>query len=88
MKYDVHIYPIVRVKVAGIEADSPEAAIAIAGKAFNLSNESAPEIAGTAEFEWLDESAPYALVDIAGDDEYQHSAWFDRHGTNWVKCNE
>ncbi len=72
MKYNVHLFPIVRVKVHGVEADSQEEAIKKAEDStdFNDLFNKAPDI------EYAEEVA-YYLVDEVGDEEYERTGWHD-----------
>jgi hypothetical protein len=72
-QFDVHLYPVVRVKVAGITADSPQAAIQQALSQTDLY--AACEAGG----EFAEEVSHY-LVDVVGDAEYEQSRWF--HSTD------
>ena len=73
MKYDVHIFTIVRVKVPGIEAGSQEEAMSKAEEQFSF-HDTFDNIKGC-ETEWGEEHS-YALVDVVGDKEYQNSMWY------------
>ena len=84
-KYDVHVFRMVRIKMANIEADSQEAAVAIAAK-------EAPE---ELSFHWLPEGVEciddtqedaYYHVDEVGDEEYSKSRSHD--GTFTIKDNQ
>jgi len=72
VKYDVHLFPIVRVKVHGVEAGSQEEAIKKAEDStdFNDLFNKAPDI------EYAEEVA-YYLVDEVGDEEYERTRWHD-----------
>ena len=72
MKYDVHLFPIVRVKVHGVEAGSQEEAIKKAEESTDFDNlfNKAPDI------EYAEEVA-YYLVDEVGDEEYERTRWHD-----------
>lgn len=76
MKYTVHIFPIVRVKIPDIEADSHEEAMkkAEAGVDFNsLLNNSG----GDYVVEYADDLDAFH-VDEENDPEYQNSVWYDK----------
>jgi hypothetical protein len=72
VKYDVHLFPIVRVKVHGVEAGSQEEAIKKAEESTDFDNlfNKAPDI------EYAEEVA-YYLVDEVGDEEYERTRWHD-----------
>lgn len=72
MKYDVHLFPIVRVKVHGVEAGSQEEAIKKAEESTDFDDlfNKAPDI------EYAEEVA-YYLIDEVGDEEYERTRWHD-----------
>ena len=78
MRYHVHLFPVVRVKVPNIEADSPEQAIAEAEDQvdfYRLLDQTTPY-----EQDWPEEIA-YYLVDplVPGDEEevnYDANQWY------------
>jgi hypothetical protein len=61
--YDVHIYAIVRVKVSGVEADSPENAARKAEEAVDLHELSRCRIQGAAEVEYAEDIQDF-LIDV------------------------
>jgi len=73
MKYNVHIFTVVRVKVSDIEASSHVDAMAKAEelipfhKIFDRDD--------NPEMEWGEEHS-HALVDEVGDEEYENSKWY------------
>jgi hypothetical protein len=73
LRYDVHLFAIVRLKVADVAATNPRAAIeaALAEPAVvqRLERLDAPD----REF---DQDFSHFLVDVVGDPEYERSAWF------------
>lgn len=69
-KYHVHVYPIFRVLVPNIEADSPEEACQKAEQALDLDQFNRPEI------EYADDIDGF-LVDEDGDTEHLRSAFYD-----------
>lgn len=71
MKYDVWIYPVVRVKVTGIEAENQCDAIEQACEACDLDT-----LLNHPEYEYADEIS-YFFVDEEGDSEYINSRWHD-----------
>lgn len=84
-KYDVHLFPVVRCTVRGVEAESPEEACKKAEQV--LSDETLKNaICGSSEYEadFADEILE-ALVDIQGDENYSESTWFKPAGEAWVK---
>lgn len=70
MKYDVHLYAVMRYKYTGIEAESQTGAIDAAVKLFNADTPPAypPEFA---------EDIAYYLVDEEGDEEYARSYMYN-----------
>jgi hypothetical protein len=70
-KYHVHVYPVVRVPVADIEADSPEEACQKAEQAIDFSN-----LFSQPGTEYADDIDGF-LVDEEGDPEHKLSAWYD-----------
>jgi len=76
MKYDVHLFDVVRVKYTSIEAESQREAIkkALAKHYPNdIHDRNRPPIC----VEYADEIA-YAVVDEDGDTEYERSRWYDK----------
>ena len=72
MKYNVHIFTVVRVKVSNIEALSQREAMFHAENQIHfhdLFKKDNPEI------EWAEEHS-HALVDEVGDEEYEKSKWY------------
>jgi hypothetical protein len=77
MKYNVHIYATVRVKVCGVEANSQVEAMKMAEVNTDL-HELFPyktQADGT-ETEYAEEVTGY-LVDQHGDEEYTHTRYYD-----------
>lgn len=73
-KYDVHIYAIARLKVAGVEADSPPDAARKAEQTVDLHYAIA---SGDAEYADEIESFLMDLLDNAGHRVEGHSVYFD-----------
>lgn len=77
MKYDVHVYAIVRVKVTDIEAETQEAAVEKAeNRVFELGEElflrSYVPIEDIGHTEWAEDIHGF-LVDEHGDSEYERT---------------
>lgn len=68
--FDVHLYAVVRVKVADVEAPSMETAIERARAEADLDG-----MFATDTTQWAEEIV-YAVVDVQGDEEYEQSKWF------------
>ena len=71
--YDVHLFPLVRVKVRGVEADSQIAAIGKAEAMVNL-----PRLfdrTGEVDTEYAEEISHF-LVDEEGDPDFERSEWY------------
>lgn len=82
MKFDVHLYPVVRVKFTDVEADSMEEAIRkVESERFYGSGVSF-QCHGARDCEFADE-IPYALVDVQGDEEFDQSKWFLPSKDGW-----
>ena len=88
MKYDVHIFAVVRVKVANVKAQSQTEAIRIAERKVDLYRLFDSAImaghtleCGASEMEYADElsSKLSYLVDIGGDTTYSRSRRFDEN---------
>jgi hypothetical protein len=78
-KYHVHVYPIVRVEVRDVEADSQEEACRKAEQIFNgLFNNDARmgRIRPVTCVEYADDLDGF-LVDEDGDTEHERSTWYD-----------
>jgi len=84
-KYDVHLFPVLRFTVRGIEAESMEEACKIAEQ--NLSDEAIKSaICGGSEHEAeFEDEVVEALVDVQGDEDYSESTWFKPDGDAWAK---
>jgi hypothetical protein len=77
MKYEVHIYAIVQVKVVDVEAESQQEAIRKAEARCDLytlfqQNVREPHT------EYAEDIDSF-LVDEVGDEEHEHSCWYDKH---------
>lgn len=81
MKYDVHLFTIVRVKVSGVEADSHSEA---AKKAAEQTDMDALFNSDTTE--WSEEHS-HALVDVVGDTTYEKSRWLNKDLTRTLNFN-
>lgn len=79
MKYDVHVFAIVRVTVPGIEADSQEEAIKKA-KELDLNFLGTPYLPKNVEaVEYADDLDGF-FVDEENDPEHERSCFYDKHG--------
>ena len=94
MKYDVHLYPIVRVKVPNIEANSHQEAIDAACERVNDDLYRMFDSAGSlgdptiiSETEYSEEDA-YYLVDEDGDDDRENSRWYNGDRTPSDLCGQ
>lgn len=74
MKYDVHLFTVVRVKVPGVEAESHSEAAKKAAEQTDMNALFNDAARGT---EWADEHS-HALVDVVGDKDYTKSKWLCR----------
>jgi len=82
-KYDVHLFAVLRFTLRGVEAESMEEACKKAEKVVN--NEAVKNaMCGGSEFEadFADEVIE-ALVDVHGDEQYEHSTWLSPVGDGW-----
>jgi len=87
MKYHVHVYTVVRVKFADVEADSPQEAIDKAEESVNFHdllkrdvsnyNRGAPVV--VEHVEWAEEHTEDFLVDEAGDTAFKNSQMWHRN---------
>jgi len=73
-RYDVHIYPVVRVKVSGVEAESQVEAIRKAEEMTDFHRLFDREANGIEYAEDID----CFLADEDGDEEYLNSRWYDK----------
>lgn len=86
MQYAVHLYPTVRVKVTGIEADSATEAITKAEASVNLHDvldNQKPTVGNIEAVEWDEGENNFALVDTLdekGQVICKESQWFDGEG--------
>ena len=69
MKYNVHIFAVVRISVPSVEADSQEDACRKA-----VANTNLYDAVKWADTEYAEDVIEYS-VDVEGDMEYQHSRW-------------
>ena len=69
-QFDVHLFPVVRLKVSGVHATSPQAAIEKALEQMDLHAYLA-NIGG----EYAEELSHF-LVDMVGDEQFSQSRWF------------
>jgi hypothetical protein len=81
-RYHVHLYPVVRVKIEGVEAGSPaeavEKALAEGPDLYDLFRHDGPPAT-----EYTEE-VPMALVDVEGDADYECSRFFDYRDGQWL----
>jgi hypothetical protein len=75
-KFHVHVYPIVRVLVPDVEADSQEEACQKAEAMHSWDNVLNYVITSTLGFEYADKIDGF-LVDEDGDTEHESSTWYD-----------
>lgn len=73
MKYNVHIYPIVHIKVEGIEADSQEEAVKKAQDIVDLNHTNFGDATYAEDIDGF-------FVDEEGDPEYIKSRFYDGDG--------
>lgn len=76
MKYNVHIYAVVRIKYVNVEAGTMEDAIKNALDMADLERDWRTASPDYAEF--ADDVTGY-LVDEVGDDEFEHTVAFDQN---------
>lgn len=75
MKFDVHIFTIVRVKVAGVIARNQKEAMLKAEERVGFNGMFDSQDNAGFETEWGEEHS-HALVDVVGDEEYRKSRWY------------
>ena len=80
MKYNVTLYPVVRVRFDNVEAETMEKAIDIAENEMVQRQQLCGEYA---------DEMHYALVDVVGDEEYDQTKWFSPDPDNgaWKEDN-
>lgn len=78
-KYDVHLFPILRVKIVDIEAASQVEAIQKAAAQWNSFSNEPPSIEHVEAAEYAEEIS-YFLVDDVGDEEHQNSQFYEADG--------
>jgi hypothetical protein len=86
MKFDVHIFTVVRVKISGVEAESHSEAAKKANESVDMNalfNDTDSQGIVT---EWADEHS-HALVDVVGDTEYTKSKWLCKDLTRTMNFN-
>lgn len=76
MRFDVHVYAIVRVKLAGVEAKDSLEAIQNAESRLHLFNSFTSKVGTYPETEFTESLDGY-LVDELGSDGVVRSDWFD-----------
>jgi hypothetical protein len=79
MKYTVYVFPIVRVKVGDIEADSQVEAIAKVDAKIDSGEINLHEMIDTEEFEYAEDIDGYH-VDEENETEFKNSTWYDKEG--------
>jgi hypothetical protein len=80
MKYDVHIFAVVRVKIAGVDAESQTEAIVNAEDSVDLYRLfENPGAFGVEATDFADEITHY-LVDEVGDSTYERSRFYEADG--------
>lgn len=90
-KYDVHMYVTVRVKFAGVEAESMQAAVLKAEDSdfhqlIDRTYEGERATGGRCAYvEWDESAFQEAYVDVVGDDNYALSQGFKMQGAELVK---
>jgi len=84
-KYDVHLFPVVRFTVRGVEAESMEEACKKAEQV--LSDEAIKSaMRGDSDHEAdFEDEVIEALVDVQGDEDYSESTWLIPAGETWVR---
>jgi hypothetical protein len=88
MKFDVHIFTVVRVKISGVEAESHAEAAKKANESVDMNALFNSERFLTQDVvtEWADEHS-HALVDVVGDTEYTKSKWLSKDLTRTMNFN-
>jgi hypothetical protein len=90
MQYAVHLYPTVRVKVTGIEADSVAEAFAKAQAAVDMHavlDNPSPSVGNVEHIEWDEGANNFVLIDpldYGGEVIYDASEWLDGDGNPLV----
>jgi len=85
MKYDVHLFTVVRVKVCNVEADSHVEAAKKAAEQTDMYSLFSGSSNGITT-EWGEEHS-HALVDVVGDTDFAHSKWLNRNLTRPLNFN-
>jgi len=85
MKYDVHLFTVVRVKVCGVEADSHSEAAKKADEQVDM-NALFNDTNQNVTTEWAEEHS-HALVDVVGDKEYSKSRWLSKDLSRPLRYN-
>jgi len=86
MKYDVHLFTVVRVKVCGVEADSHSEAAKKADEQTNMDALFNGTNTQGITTEWADEHS-HALVDVVGDTTYEKSRWLSKDLSRTLRYN-
>lgn len=71
-KHTVHVFATVRCTFNNVEADSQEDAIRKVTEVDNMD-----EHLSTADDAYVFDNVQYCLVDNEGDEEFEHSRWYD-----------
>lgn len=91
MKFNVHAYKIMRVKIEGVEAESPELAAKWVDDNLDCSDILCSCSAGPADVvdhDIVDERALNYLIDYPGDGDYQDSRWLWKDGKTPLVVNQ
>lgn len=84
-KYDVHLFPVVRFTVRGVEAESMEEACKIADESLTDETIKSAMCGGSGhEADFADEVIE-ALVDVQGNEDFSESTWLKPSGETWVR---
>jgi len=79
MKYTVHVFPIVRVKVPDVEAESQEKAIEQVNTKIDSGEINLHAMLDRDGIEYAEDVDGYH-VDEENDPEYKNSTWYDKDG--------
>jgi len=82
-KYDVHLFPVVRFTVRGSEAESMEDACKKAEQFLSREAIKSAMCGGYEHGADFADEVIEALVDVQGDEQYEHTRWLRPVGDGW-----
>ena len=86
--YGVHLFPVARFTVRGIEAESMEDACKIAEQVLSDETIKSAMCGGSEHEADFADKVLEALVDVHGNEQYEHSSWLRPVGDGWKNARK